>query len=253
MINQIKIGQFIAESRKNLNLTQKQLAEEIGVTDKTISKWETGNRLPDAALLMDLCRVLQVDVNELLKGERVKPENYDQNANDTLVDLVGEINVIKQEKRGQYIGMIFGVVSIVCAIAIVMVKSLGTDRLSDFLDIYTLLLLIGIICLILTATGCFHDFINVWKVCILRKRISEREMKATVQTVSFACLVTLIVGVIISTAGIVSVIGHIGTAEILGPPMAQTVLSVLYTALLELIYVVVLFQLKKEECSTAHW
>ena len=98
MINQIKIGQFIAESRKNRNLTQKQLAEEIGVTDKTISKWETGNRLPDAALLIDLCSVLQVDVNELLRGERVSPENYRQDAKDNLVDLVGEINVIKQEK-----------------------------------------------------------------------------------------------------------------------------------------------------------
>ncbi|MCM1257866.1 MAG: helix-turn-helix domain-containing protein [Roseburia sp.] len=251
MINQIKIGQFIAESRKNLNLTQKQLAEEIGVTDKTISKWETGNRLPDAALLMDLCRILQVDVNELLKGERVNPENYDQNAKDTLVDLVGEINVIKQEKRGQYVGTVLGVASIVCAM--VMVKSLGTAGLFHFFDIYTLLFLMGLICLILTVTGCFHDFISVWKVCILRKRISEREMKAAVQTVSFACQVTLIVGVIISTAGIVSVVGHIGTAEILGPPMAQTVLSVLYTALLELIHAVVLFRLKKETCHTAHW
>lgn len=247
MINQIKIGQFIAESRKNRNLTQKQLAEEIGVTDKTISKWETGNRLPDAALLMDLCSVLQVDVNELLRGERVSPENYRQDAKDNLVDLVGEINVIKQEKKGRYVGTILGILSVVWAIAMVMAMSLGTAGLPYFIDLTTLCFLIGIICLILTATGSFHDFVGAWKVCILHRRISEREIKAAVQAVSFACLVTLIVGVIISATGIVSVVGHMGETESLGPGLAQTVLSVLYTALLELIHVAVLFKLKKEE------
>lgn len=187
MINQVKIGQFIAESRKNRNLTQKQLAEEIGVTDKTISKWETGNRLPDAALLMDLCSVLQVDVNELLRGERVSPENYRQDAKDNLVDLVGEINVIKQEKKGRYVGAILGILSVVWAIAMVMAMSLGTAGLPYFIDLTTLCFLMGIICLILAATGCFHDFVGAWKVCILHQRISGKRDQSR-SPGSFFCL-----------------------------------------------------------------
>lgn len=247
MINQIKIGQFIAESRKNLNLTQKQLAEEIGVTDKTISKWETGNRLPDAALLMDLCSALQVDVNELLRGERVSPENYQQEVKDNLVDLVGEINVIKQKKKGRYVGTVLGILLVAGAIAKVMPMYLGYDRLSSFVDIVTLCFLTGITSLIVAAAGCFHDYISAWKVCILHRRFSEREIKSAIRTVSFVCQATLLVGVILSATGMVSVVGHIGEIQDMGPSLAQTVLSVLYTALLELVHVIVLFQLKKEE------
>lgn len=57
-MDQVKIGRFIAERRKELNVSQKQLAEHIGVTDKTVSKWETGMRMPDATILLDLCQVL---------------------------------------------------------------------------------------------------------------------------------------------------------------------------------------------------
>jgi len=248
MINQIKIGQFIAENRKSLNLTQKQLAEQIGVTDKTISKWETGNRLPDAALLMDLCGLLHVDVNELLKGERFQSENYEQNAKDNLVDLVGEINVIKQEKRGKYVGAVLGVLSIMSMIVMVVYMSPGTLRLCYFLDIPTLAFFIGMVCMVLTVTGCFHDLINAWKFCIGRGQISEREIKTAAHAVSFACVVVPIAGIMISIIGTVSVIGGLSDAKIIGSALAQIVLSVFYTALLELINAAVLFKLKKEEC-----
>lgn len=247
MINQIKTGQFIAENRKNLNLTQKQLAEQIGVTDKTVSKWETGNRFPDAALLMDLCRILQVDVNELLKGERVQPEDYNQNANDNLVELVGEINVIKQERKGRLVGTVLGTALTACAILMLMTRFTEEAGLSYLLDIPTLLFLIGIVCLILAVTGCIHDFAGVWKVCVRHKRIPEKEMKEAKEAVLFSGRVTLITGVIISVAGFISVVGDIGESSQMGPALAQTVLSVLYTALLELIHAVTLFKLKKEE------
>ena len=247
MINQIKIGQFIAESRRELGMTQREVAEQIGVTDKTISKWETGNRLPDASLLMDLCRVLKVDVNELLKGERFCPENYGKNAADNLVDLVGEINGIKQEKKGRYIGTFLGVASLVLGIGAVLLLSPGVVGLWAYLDIPTLVVFVGILCLVLAAAGCFHDFIFAWKICIFPRQKSEKEQKTAVWALSFACTVILIVGSIISLAGIVSVCRYWGWTGSLGPSLAQTILSLLYTALLELIHVMALYKLKKEE------
>ena len=68
-MDQIKIGKFIAECRKNKDLTQAQLAEKLNVTDRAISKWETGNAMPDSNLMLKLCSILGITVNELLCGE----------------------------------------------------------------------------------------------------------------------------------------------------------------------------------------
>lgn len=245
MINQIKIGQFITECRKGLGFTQKELADQIGVTDKTVSKWETGNRLPDASLLMDLCMVLKVDVNELLKGERVCPEHYVQDAKDNLVDLVEEINGIKQEKAGRYLGTFIGMVSLAMGIVAVLLLSPGAVRLWDYVDISVIVVFLGILCLVWASAGCFHDYISAWKICIFHRQISENEGKTAVQAFSFACAVILIVGSIISLAGMISLCGYWGETGNLGPSLAQTVLSLLYTALLELIHVIALYKLKR--------
>ena len=75
-----KIGKFIAECRKARGLTQFQLAEELGVSDRAVSKWETGNSLPDNELALNLCRVLNINVSDLFAGERVGSECCYNNA-----------------------------------------------------------------------------------------------------------------------------------------------------------------------------
>ena len=69
-MDQIKIGKFIAECRKNANLTQMQLSEKLGITDKAISKWERGISMPDTSIMLELCDILGISVNELLSGEK---------------------------------------------------------------------------------------------------------------------------------------------------------------------------------------
>ncbi len=68
-MDQIKIGKFIAECRKNVNLTQMQLTEKLNINDKPGSKWERGKSLPDSAIMLELCSVLKITVNDLLSGE----------------------------------------------------------------------------------------------------------------------------------------------------------------------------------------
>ena len=75
-MDQVKVGEFISTERKAKKLTQKELAEQLGVSDKTISRWETGNGLPDMAYLTPLCDLLKVSVNELLSGEKIPPQAY---------------------------------------------------------------------------------------------------------------------------------------------------------------------------------
>ena len=77
-MDQIKIGKFIAEHRKKQGLTQMQLAEKLGITDKAVSKWERGIAMPDSSIMLELCAILSVTVNDLLSGEVVTMENYDK-------------------------------------------------------------------------------------------------------------------------------------------------------------------------------
>ncbi len=86
-MNQIKIGKFIADCRKEKGLTQSMLAEHFGISDRAISKWENGKCLPDAGIMIDLCNLLGISVNELLSGEKITMENYAKNAEENLVQL----------------------------------------------------------------------------------------------------------------------------------------------------------------------
>ena len=74
-MNQIKIGRFIAERRKKANLTQMQLADKLGITDKAVSKWERGVAMPDTSIMLELCELLGISVNELLSGEKINMKN----------------------------------------------------------------------------------------------------------------------------------------------------------------------------------
>ena len=89
-MDQLKIGKFIAECRKTKNLTQMQLAEKLGITDKAISKWERGIAMPDSSTMLELCDILGISVNELLSGEKISMENNQKNEQ-LLLDMAKEL------------------------------------------------------------------------------------------------------------------------------------------------------------------
>ena len=86
-MNQEKIGKFIAECRKEQNYTQEVLAEKLGITDRAISKWENGKSMPDASIMLELCDLLKISVNELLTGEHIAMDNYKEKAEENLIEL----------------------------------------------------------------------------------------------------------------------------------------------------------------------
>ena len=98
MMNQIKIGAFISERRKAKGWTQSQLAEKLEITDKAISKWETGRSMPDLSLFMPLCTLLDVTLNELFAGERIAEENLKEKADEVLMDVIA--NWLGHDKQG---------------------------------------------------------------------------------------------------------------------------------------------------------
>ena len=108
-MNQVKTGKFIAECRKEKNLTQMQLAEKLGITDKAISKWERGVAMPDASLMLELCDILGINVNELLSGERMSMENYPKEMEKRLVEMVKEKE--RKDKQMLTLEWVLGILS----------------------------------------------------------------------------------------------------------------------------------------------
>ena len=112
-MDQIKIGRFIAECRKKENLTQMQLAEKLSITDRAISKWETGRSLPDTAIMLELCELLNITVNDLLCGEKISMENSNQKNEQLLLEMAQEL-----EKKNKTIWTTMWVIMIVSIIAL---------------------------------------------------------------------------------------------------------------------------------------
>ena len=112
-MDQIKIGRFIAECRKKAGLTQVQLAEKLGITDKAVSKWERGITMPDSSIMLELCDILGINVNELLSGERIIMENNNQKNEQLLLDMAKEL-----EQKNKTVWRAMWVIMTVCIIAL---------------------------------------------------------------------------------------------------------------------------------------
>ena len=96
-MDQIKIGRFIASCRKDAGLTQAVLAEKLGISDRAVSKWENGKSMPDSGIMLELCELLKINVNELLSGEKIMVESYDKYAEENLLAMRKEV----EEKNRQ--------------------------------------------------------------------------------------------------------------------------------------------------------
>ena len=112
-MNQVKIGKFISECRKSKNLTQMQLAEKLNITDRAVSKWETGRAMPDSSIMLELCDILSISVNELLSGERASMENINDKNQKLLLEMAKEI-----ERKNKIIWSSMWAIMTVCMIGL---------------------------------------------------------------------------------------------------------------------------------------
>ena len=121
-MDQIKIGRFIAQCRKNVGLTQMQLAEQLGVTDRAVSKWENGRAMPDSSIMLDLCERLNITVNDLLCGEVVSMENYNKELEKNLIEMTRAKE--ESDKRLLRVEVVIGLVCIFIMFALTIIASL---------------------------------------------------------------------------------------------------------------------------------
>jgi transcriptional regulator with XRE-family HTH domain len=146
-MDQIKIGRFIADRRKRANLTQMQLAEKLNITDRAISKWENGKSLPDSSIMLELCDVLGISVNDLLSGEVVTMENYNKEIEKNLLDMIRQKE--QADKRLAAAEVFIGITATIVLLALVFVAA--------FVQMETWLKIALIVSgFILFLAGCFY-------------------------------------------------------------------------------------------------
>ena len=141
-MDQIQIGKFIAESRKSRNLTQRQLADALSISDKTISKWECGKGLPEVSLMLPLCAALDITVNDLLSGEKVSLIDYPKKAEANMMNLMKEN---EENRKRMALSIITGVITIIAVCALITIAS--------FLDLPTVVRIILIVFSIAVAAA----------------------------------------------------------------------------------------------------
>ena len=175
-MNQVKIGKFISECRKNKKMTQAELAEKLNITDRAISKWETGKGLPDTSIMLDLCKELGITVNELLSGEMIEMNDYDKKTEELLLQMAKKEEA--QNKKllvSMYVilctGMAFFLLTVLLAVHFI------PDEPTQVLVILTstvIFLIAGFIALKFEVDAgyyeckkCHHKFVPIYKNVLL--------------------------------------------------------------------------------------
>lgn len=211
------IGEFLQELRKDKGLTQKGLAEQIGVSDKTISKWENGNSVPDTSMLLPLCNALEITVNEFLSCEKILPENYSMKAEENMMALMEEN---KRTQKGNMVSRIIGGV-VICITLVFMLISSSGFLFQNFIDPISLIIVV---------------LIEVGVILISRARTKEKVLQLLSKTIlPVGILITLISVIIVLL--VVDVDGMAFRAN-----LAVVILALLYSVIIKIVVEILLIK-----------
>ena len=225
-MDQEKIGKFILEMRKQKGLTQKELAELVGISDKTISKWECGNSMPDISYLEVLCNSLDITVNELLSGQCLSAESYSEKAEENIMALMKENESNKKEGLGK---SILGTLLAVLSFGFLVITCSGIRGLvyfwSDFLDIPGLM-----IYFMLCLSG----------ILLSGKKTKEEKLKILKK-------IAIPNGVLLMLMQFIMMLHRLDDLSAVGPAVSVATLVVIYSIVTYLVVTLMLAWNKKEE------
>lgn len=205
-MDQIKIGKFIAEMRKEQNLTQIDLAEKLGISNKTISKWECGNGMPDYAVMEGLCEILQINVNELLSGERLPSKEYNKKAEENMMSLIQESSEGYKREKKEWFLVVLGIAALLFFVVLTIIMWGGVAAIGNFIDIPTITYVTAICIMELAVAGMLKDFGKAFKTALKKESsISKwqihRAMLATktaIFGVNIAGVLSFVIGLVVS-------------------------------------------------------
>ena len=169
-MDQEKIGVFISTLRKEQGMTQQQLADAIGVSNKTISKWECGKGMPELALIVPLCHILQISINEFLSGEHLLENGYTEKAEVNMMNLLQETE--NSKKKSQSSLLAFGITVIIFLFVVLysVITNMGISMNMLFVDMPTLLSMFLVTALFLLGTNLGLPFFDSFRIIFGKKK-----------------------------------------------------------------------------------
>lgn len=246
-MEQAKIGKFIASMRKNKNMTQKELAEKLGLSDKAVSKWETGNGLPDTGSMIELCRILGISVNDLLSGECLSTEEYSKRAEENMMRLIEETNEVKKKNENSILVSAVGCAVLVILFVLMTAFSGGSGVFVRIFDIVPIVMIFSVCAIMLIISRLTGDFVTAIKYFWgLEKELSKIQIgKAiiAVKTVVYASAATALMETFLS--GILVLM--VTELQKIGPYIAIVMISLLYSTIVAFAMLPTYIKLKKAQ------
>lgn len=238
-MDQVKIGKFLSELRKEQGMTQQQLADAIGVSNKTISKWECGKGMPEISSITPLCQTLQINVNELLSGERLPEDGYSKKAEENMMNLIQETEISKKKNRNSISIIIVTLITVLLVGGLVVVSSGGVSMGLMLLDWPTLLPMLMITGLFLLGTHLGTPFLQAFGIVTGKRIASEEELIQARAAVKLASNSLLGMGVFETCVGFIAIM--LAGVEASFP--METLLVAIPIALLGILYGLIAFLL----------
>lgn len=243
-MDQKKIGKFIAEMGKEQNLTQIQLAEALGISNKTISKWECGNGMPDYAVIEELCRVLHINANELLSGERIPSNDYNRKAEENIMSLMEENSKNRKWDKGI---MMVSMALIFLLILFVILQYGGIEAIHNFIDTPTIFYMSLITMVVLGMAGKLKDFLKAFTYVIK----PEQEITQTKKSMCAVKVAIIIINIIAILAFVIANVTILqvwsrtqAEFKILATHIAVSLLNIVYALIFTVILLPIYWRLK---------
>lgn len=225
-MDQIKIGKFIAETRKKQGLTQKKLADSLGISDKTVSKWECGKGMPDYALMLPLCNTLEITVNELLSGETLSCTDYNIKAEENFITLIQESAETQKKNRRNNIQNMLCAIPLILFLFIMLKSYLNLKGIwINLVNVPSLTIVLGIIMLELLFTKSIVPFFKAFLIVLKKQETEKEEVNRSLQAIRLAYSATKISGIFCAVISFVAVLTDLTLSE-MGPKLALACLSV---------------------------
>ena len=186
-MDQVKIGKFISEKRKNKNITQSQLSEMLGITDRAISKWENGICLPDASTMPELCKILDISINDLFSGEVVDMKEKEKKLEDNLLELARGKEL--SDKRLLNTEIFIGIISVIILFTMIftaMFVEMPNHTEGILIGIGSFIFIIGMffalrieqVAGLYECSNCHHKYVPTYKSVFFAKHINRtRKMR----------------------------------------------------------------------------
>lgn len=243
IMDQAKSGRFIAEKRKEKGMTQKELAKHLGIGDKAISKWECGRGMPDNSIMVPLCDLLGINVNELLMGETLSVKDYNESSEDIILTLIEEKESLKRKNKKNLVSCVMAILFAVVLFVLMTMPIQIQHNWVYFFDPLTFIMNPILVLVMLLTTRNVKPFFQSFYI-IGKKNVDRNRLFSSQQAVKLAIASFLLGGGMITVFDTIFILGTMASEP--GKRLAVALLTMLYSMLFALLLLPLKYRLESK-------